>query len=234
MNCEVYQSMPAKHYGEKRFIITLNADSSGDIQIRSCEVTSHMFRNRTSFAAGATLEQVFCPELAHALRFHFQKLRKVTEILSLPTFLLEIPGLTLSGMDIMATKLKEAGTNIIVRFKTFLGGINRAFSQSIGFDDPVRDPAADLAANVICDVALPLLDICSSAELGVINLTDELSDFSRSVCKRSNEIRFQTELLKRYVAQQARQAAKPDLSETLRHLRKADASARLPQVIGVS
>ncbi|MFT6222825.1 MAG: hypothetical protein ACJA1F_000663 [Paracoccaceae bacterium] len=194
---------------DKRFVITIGATLANEFFVRSCEISGKAFRNRTSFGPKVSLEQAFCPRFASALAECLGKLKMETEVLSLPSFLLEIPGLTLSGVQIMATRVHENGVNIIMRFKSFIGGINAAFKESIGFDDYVPDRSSDLAAKILSDIAAPLLDICTLAESDLEKVSGAFGAFGHRVSLRSHELIFQSELLKRFVKNNAQLMSEP-------------------------
>lgn len=174
MSFETLRPVAYNHETEKRFVVTLNVTSSGAVHIRICEIACRTYRNSNSFGPGADrpgaeLRDVFYHDVAAALMSILQSLRMGTQVVSVPGFLVEIPGRILNGVQFMATKIQNQSVSVIIRIGIFLGGINRAFSRSNGFDDPVGNMTSDLAADVICNVASPLLDICATAELGMNN-----------------------------------------------------------------
>lgn len=186
----------------RRFIITMWAEPDQSAYVRSCEVYGANFRNRTSFNKDTGLEQVFCLRFAAALRECLEGLSMKSQVISLPSFLVELPGLTIRGAHVIATKVKDGPLNIIIRFGSFLGGINYAFRNSLGFDNSVSDEHEALGARILEDIASPLLDICNAAETGLSDAVEKLGAFGRGVCARSHEVRFRVELLKRFVAGQ--------------------------------
>lgn len=186
----------------RRFIITMWAEPDQNAYVRSCEIYGANFRNRTSFSKDTLLEHVFCLRFAAALRGCLDQLSMKTQVLSLPSFLVELPGLTIRGAHVIATKVKDGPLNIIIRFGSFLGGINYAFRNTIGFDNSISGEHQELSARILEDIASPLLDICNAAETGLSDAVDKLGAFGRNVCARSHEIRFRVELLKRFVSGQ--------------------------------
>ena len=184
----------------RRFIVTLWAEPRERAYVRSCEIYGESFRNRTSFSKQTRLADVFCDPFARALEACLERLSMETQVLVLPGFVVELPGLTIRGAHVIATKVKEGQVNIIMRFGSFLGGINRAFRETLGFDNHSADEHEAIGARVLEDIASPLLDICNAAELGMSDSVEKLGAFGRRVCARSHEIRFRVELLKRFVA----------------------------------
>jgi hypothetical protein len=175
-------------------------------EVRSCEIKSRHFNNRTSFSQKTALDEIFVQGVADAIRDCLGKLSKKTEVVSLPSFLLEVPGLILASAVVMSSEAPDGSVSIILRFKFAMGGVNRAFRPEIGFDGVVDDQNAHLAASVLADISLPLLNFCTAAELGVMTGDARVESFIRRLKDRSDEIKFQIELVKRFVDNTRRDA----------------------------
>jgi len=171
------QPRPEDDQRGRRFVVTLWQNATGTFFVRSCELAFRHFRNRTSFGTLATLDHVFTPHFAQAVQKCLGKLSLGTEVLSLPSFLLETPGLTVRGVHLMATRLTDGTLNIPI------GAQNEAIS-----------------AQVLEDIASPLLDMCNWVEVGGEDAANMLGPFGKVVAERGNEIRFRIELLKRFIA----------------------------------
>ncbi|WP_299875574.1 hypothetical protein [uncultured Sulfitobacter sp.] len=193
----------------RRFIISLIARRNEPTLVRSCEIKGSTFNNRTSFGEGVTLRHAFAAPLVRALDDCLSKLSYKTEVLSLPEFLCEVAGLTLRGIHVMATRLADGAINIIMRFLSFVGGINHALAPEIGFDDPVHEEGQAIATKVLEDIAAPLLNICTSAVLGLKDTNEMLGAFGRKIASQTDEIQFRTHLLRRYVERRASAMAPP-------------------------
>jgi len=196
-----YISAPEERLG-RRMVVNMTLTSEQMCLVRSCEVKDKSYRNRTTFGEHATIDYVFCPAIAQALHESIHSLQNKTEVLALPSFLVEIPGLTLMGLHLIVTKLQDSSLNIIARFSSFIGGINSAFASNIGFTDHASKDSARLAAEVLHDIALPLLDICSFAETEMGDGDQKLGKFGARLNKQSHLLRFKVDLLKRFVAQE--------------------------------
>ena len=85
-------------------------------------------------------------------------------VLSLPDFLVEVPGLALSGLHVMIMEASGGIRNAILRFKEFVGSVNRAFSVDIGFDSVGAAHAEKLAVSVLADICMPILNLCQSLD----------------------------------------------------------------------
>lgn len=183
----------------RRFVINVMSSSARDFEVRSCEITCDAFRNRTSFQSSISLDEVYKDEVAAGLKTCLRKLSGETEVVALPSFVLEIPGLTLAGAQMVATKTSDDVLHIIMRFRFFVGGINNVFRPKLGFDDALNDHAANLSVRVLSDLALPLLNICEAYKSSLIDVDVDFADFIVGLSQRSQELRFQVELLKRFV-----------------------------------
>lgn len=181
---------------ERTMTLSLKINSRDIVTVRSCEVVGRWFRNRVSFKEQNLVEDILVARLADAVMHCLQSLQNGAQVLSLPDFLVELPGLALSGVHIMVMESSEGVKSVILRFKDFMGAINNAFKTDIGFHEPYPDHCEKLAVNVLEEICLPILNLCRSFdELK----THETRPGVRSLADRANEFEFQTELLKRYI-----------------------------------
>ncbi|XDA99620.1 hypothetical protein AB1M95_06855 [Sulfitobacter sp. LCG007] len=168
------------------------------VDVRACEVTSHHFRNRTSFPTLATLEDVIVEKIAAAIRSVISGLPATgAHVLSLPEFLVELPGLALSGVHVLITDVNNGSRNAIFRFKEFLGAVNLAFRPEIGFQQTVTDQNERLATHILADICLPILNLCRYNQWP--DRSGRLDDMAKQLADKAEELEFQTELLKRFV-----------------------------------
>ncbi len=116
--------------------------------------------------------------------------------MSLPDFLIELPGLVLSGAHVMVMETKEGVRNAIMRFKEFMGAVNNAFRADIGFHQPYANHSEKLAINVLAEVCLPILNLCRNFE--ELNFSNDRGK-ALNIADRAREFEFQTELLKRFI-----------------------------------
>lgn len=176
------------------FNLVVQEDQS--IVIRSSEMLGQGFRNRISFQGSGDIDKVLAPKLAHALHKCIATIPDGTQVLSLPDFLVELPGLVLSGAHILIMEVKDGVRNTIFRFKEFMGALNNAFQSNIGLQEPYANHAERLATNVLADICLPLLNMCHDLEYAQIDAKNRLP---HGFSERAREFEFQTELLKRFI-----------------------------------
>ena len=181
---------------ERTITLTLSLRASDAVSVRSCEVVGRWFRNRVSFQEQRSIDDVLVVGLAQAVRSCLRRVPEGAHVLALPEFLVEIPGLALSGVHVMVMEAKEGTRSAILRFKEFMGAINNAFSMDIGFQEPYPSQAERLAVNVLEDICLPILDLCRTfQDAGTVCGNEALL----RMAERADEFEFQTELLKRYI-----------------------------------
>lgn len=184
----------------RKFIVNLLSLAGDEPKLRSCEVTQSHVRNRTSFTKETSLRDVFSDEIAAGLEYCLSKLSQAdTEIISLPSLVLEVPGIVLGGAQVLANNRPDGSINIIIRFKFFFGGINRAFKHDVGFGDTIDDYNARISALVLADIAMPILNLCNAAQAGMFDADQNVRVFVKKMSEKSNDIQFQIELIKRYV-----------------------------------
>lgn len=181
---------------DRTLTLNLTLHDSKAITVRSCEVVGRWFRNRISFQDHRSLHDVLVGKLAQALHAHLRDLPKGSQVLALPEFLVEVPGLALSGLHVMVSETKDGSRNAILRFSEFIGALNRAFRLEIGFEDAGVSYGDRLALNVLEEICLPILNLCRSFNA----LQHENQQvLHREFAERALEFEFQTELLKRYI-----------------------------------
>ncbi|WP_237029000.1 hypothetical protein [Phaeobacter porticola] len=183
---------------QRRFIVNLIAEEGAVPFVRSCEVVSRTFRNRTSFVNTLPMHEVFCDSIADGLKDCVNMLSGETQVISLPSLILEVPGLVLAGAHILATANEDGTQSIIIRFRTSLGGIGHAFRPDVGFGAGLEDMTREVSAQVLTDLALPLLNVLSATEAGLVDAESAIGALSQQLADRVHEIRFQIELVKRY------------------------------------
>lgn len=179
-------------------VVTLNVTLRGDssVTFRSCEVLGRGFRNRVSFSELREVEDVLVAHLAQAVKTCVNGLSGGAQVLALPDFLVEIPGLALRGVHLMVMEAKEGVRNAIFRFTSFVGAINKAFCTDIGFEEPVATHSEKLAVDILAEICLPILNLCRSFE--TLTFGDE-KRASFEFADKAREFEFQTELLKRFI-----------------------------------
>jgi hypothetical protein len=183
-------------FSDRTLTLNLTLKSAGGISLRSCEVIGRGFRHRTSFQQVSAIEDILVERLAQAIRASFANLPDGTRVLALPEFLVELPGLALSGAHVMIMEIKDGLRNAIFRFKEFLGSVDNAFQEEMGFHEPYANHAEKLAINVLADICLPLLNLSRQLDFASAGLRAGIPFELRD---RVQEFEFQTELLKRFI-----------------------------------
>ncbi len=185
--------------GQRRFVVNIFAPEGKPVLVRSCEVQAARFRNRTSFTGTCGVEEVFEEKVAEGLRDCLARMTTDTKVLAMPEYVIETNGLILAGVHMMTTKAPDGMVSVILRFKLLIGGIQNAFHPDLKMDNPLADHQERLATLVLADIGLPLLNLCSTADEQLLSSAKLDQAFSRRIADRSHEIRFQIELVKRYV-----------------------------------
>lgn len=185
--------------GAKRFLINLFVPTHGRVEVRSCEVTGSKWRNRTSFTDARGLEDIFAPSLVSALNHLLGKVTPEARVLALPDRAIEARGLVLGSIHIMSKYAEDGSAAIVLRFKHLVGNIYNAFAASFGMSNHVAETRDDLALGVLADLSLPLLDLCTFSEGSDLPEQARNHPLFLALANRAEEIRFQVELVKRYV-----------------------------------
>jgi hypothetical protein len=199
--CNLMNTLPkikptSSDLSDRTITLSLTLHSPEHVSLRSCEVLGRNFRNRISFNDSAPVEEVLVARLARAIKACLASLPEGAHVLALPEFLVELPGLALSGLHVMVMEAKDGIRNAIFRFKEFMGAVNKAFRTDIGFQEACASHSEKLAVNVLADVCLPILNLCRSFE--EMNFGHDRRK-ALNIADRAREFEFQTELLKRFI-----------------------------------
>lgn len=189
------QPLPSD-FSERIFTINLILTGPQEIAVRSCEVIGRTFRNRTSFTDASSVDEIFVERLAGAIRGVLAKVRDGAHVLALPEFLIELPGLALSGVHVMIMDVKNGVRSAIFRFKEFLGSTTQVFRSELALEEPYTNYSERLAVNVLADVCLPILNLAREMEFAHLQTGKPMPC---TVEDRTREFEFQTELLKRFI-----------------------------------
>lgn len=186
----------ASDLSERTLTFNLILKDRADIALRSCEVLGLGFRTRTSFHEVSSIDDTLVERLAMAMRKCLATIPDGAHVLSLPEFLLELPGLALSGAHVLIMESRNGARNAIFRFKEFIGAVNFAFRENVAQTETLATHAERLAINVLADICLPILNI--SREMAFANQRDGERP-STEMADKVHEFEFQTELLKRFI-----------------------------------
>lgn len=179
----------------RQMFLNLAIQENGRINVRSCEIVGPKFRTRTSFHDLSDIDDILMPQLAETVKDCLKEMPEGSQVVSLPELFVEMPGLVLSSAHVLVMTVNDGVRHAIVRFKEFLGAVNRAFLPQIGFQDSILTYNERLATNILREVCLPILNMCRELEF----VDKGAGNFPKRLAERSNEFEFQTELLKRYI-----------------------------------
>ncbi|MEM1351972.1 MAG: hypothetical protein AAGF27_06490 [Pseudomonadota bacterium] len=181
---------------DRTMTLSLNILETGIISLRSCEVIGKSFRNRVSFQDQKAIETVLVARFASAIRTCLEGLPEGAHVLSIPEFLVELPGLALSGIHVMVMDARDGVRSAILRIKEFIGATSAVFKTDIGFYESFATHSEKLAVNVLEDICLPILNMCRGfyTREGALDCGT-----AQRLMNRAQEFEFQTELLKRFI-----------------------------------
>lgn len=186
--------------GAHRFVVNLMFSDRKTVEVRSCEAIGPNYRNRFTFPNHVSVQDVFVPAMRQGIEQCLSALSYITEVVSLPSVSIEIPGLSLARAHLMATKDELGNLAIIIRFKLLVGSVTQAFRPDLGLQRSVSDHSAHTSALVLADMVMPLLDLCAAVEAGGVKNSLEFDRFVDTLLERADDVRFQAELIKRFVA----------------------------------
>lgn len=197
MNREALSASVIPRVATRRLTINLMVYDDGLVDVKSCETSGDKFLNRMSFRGSRSLDDVFIEELAGALRECLKTLPSGAHMLSVPEFLVELPGLALSGVRVLVSEPRKGVRSVIMRFKEFLGAVNRILKPKVGFDESLSSSTEKLALTALMDICLPIMNFARSPELRAMDPDGHIQEMLEM---RVQEFEFNAELLKRFVA----------------------------------
>lgn len=179
-------------------MVNLLLSEEGDLTVRSCEVVTARYRNRTTFASNPHPSEVFNSKVTKSIEDCVFGVGPESKIVALPDLILELPGALMKGATIMLQQTEDCTCHLILRFQQFLGHLGALFLPEVGFGDGLSHETDRLTALAFSDLALPILNILEHEKqlekFGPIG--DPL--FSR-VGEVAGEIGFHIEILKRFI-----------------------------------
>lgn len=182
-----------------KLAINLLATADSEFEVRSCEVLGSGYRNRTSFQRTASIDDVFVSAVASALAECLAQLSRKKEVISLPEFKIEAPGLALGQAHILVSEREGGQISVIVRFQVFLGNLDSVLCEDLRPLPNAPVLLDKLASDVLFDITLPILNICAASDFGQISQTKELSCFLESLAENAAGLKFRSSLLKRFL-----------------------------------
>ena len=197
MNRDALSASVIPEIATRRLTINLLVYENGLIDVQSCETSGDKFLNRTSFRGARSLSDVFVAELATAMRDCLDALPNGAHMLSVPDFIVEVPGLVLSGVRILASEIRDGARSVILRVKEFLGAFNRILKPKIGFEETLSTNTEKLALSALMDICMPIMNFARSAELEMMDPDGRIRE---TLELKVQEFEFNAELLKRFIA----------------------------------
>lgn len=134
---------------------------SGETRLRSIQVMGETGRVRFSFAETVPLEQVFEPQVNAYLLEILKDGLPDFGIVALDDRPLELPGLSLRNLRVMASQIAEGGTQVIFRFREFSGDIMAIFGKNaLPFFADDREPKG-IAIETLEEIFVPLSNLAA-------------------------------------------------------------------------
>ena len=201
MNISRISDVADRADGHRRFVVNLTERGADDIILKSCEVLSHSFRNRVSFSAQMRCSEIFHEQISTAIDECLQGLGEGHQVLSLPSLVVELPGLIMAGAHVIASAEEDGVRAIIVRFRISVGSMAHAFLQDVGFGAGLEETTRELSAQVLSEIAMPLLNVLAASDTGLVDSERAIGVLGQQLSERVHEIRFNIEMVKRFTEQ---------------------------------
>lgn len=186
------------------FVLHLTRGTDAVPRVVSIELSSSEMRNLYAFKTARDLSEVFVDDLAHEIEGAITSVLDGERAVALPDFEVSLPGLLVSGLRILCTKIEGENDVIMMRFRDYVGAIKSAFRFDPSFAVTSASVRERIAVEVLRDILTPLVDMINlnrpEYRAVIENHAIVLQKRLDAIAKRQKELNFYSGLLQRYVA----------------------------------
>lgn len=177
-----------------------------DQTVAAVSLHSDQLKNTLHFSGRRSIADVFHPDFADYLQNLIARAIDAPMVLTDPDVIQSFGGAVVARMRMLVNKAMDGGRHITVRFTYFIGAMSRLFQRDeFGHHMPLphRERAAVQALDSICT---PLANIATHLDRILENrsATESVRSRLRKIEDETVELKFYTELLRRYVDDCAR------------------------------
>ena len=181
---------------DRAVVFCLSQNTSGHVFVHSCNIGGAYVRTNITLSDATKIDAVLTPDFSQTVKQCLSDVGDRKHDLSLPDTLFETPGLSLCDARVTTTGIARDRRFVDLHFAIFLGSIDKVFKADIGLHPSGPRFAERLAAMVLADICLPILNAHRMP-----HDAEEASPgrpLSHRVA-RARTLEFQIELLKRFV-----------------------------------
>jgi hypothetical protein len=186
------------------FVIHMTRAVGESAKVTSIELLSSDMRNRYSFKEPRLIGEVFANELSAEIEQTLASFEDRDRVVSLPDFEVDLPGLLLSGLRVLLTRIEGGVEVIMMRFREYIGAIKSAFKFDSSFAITSASVRERIAVEVLRDILTPLVDMINlnrpEYRAVIENHAPVLQKRLDQIATRQEELNFYSGLLQRYVA----------------------------------
>lgn len=186
------------------FVIHMTRAIGEQAKVTSIELLSADMRNRYSFKEPRVLDQVFAGQLSVEIEQTLASFQDQDRVVSLPDFAVDLPGLLLSGLRVLLTRIEGGVEVIMMRFREYIGTIKSAFKFDSSFAISSASVRERIAVEVLRDIITPLVDMINlnkpEYRAVIENHAPVLQKRLDQIATKQEELNFYGGLLQRYVA----------------------------------
>ena len=181
--------------------VILYEDNAGDLRVFSMEMAFDGVKHRLNFDKKNRLWDVFTTEIASEIMDVIGRMGPETHLFTDPDYEISHNGTKLAGLRAMRWTDKRKGRQVIVRFKYFMGGVDRLLRARVPFTRSLLDHREKIAIEALSDITTPLLNIATiPANMDITQEQRETIEAKLAVISdRASDLQFYISLLTRYV-----------------------------------
>lgn len=193
-----------EHVDSDTFVVHMTRAPGEHPRVTSIELIGNDMRNRYSFREPRELREVFTENLAVEIQSTLGGFEQDDRVVALPNFEVVLPGLLLSGLRVLLTRIEGGSEVIMMRFRQYIGAIKSAFRFDPSFGISSASVRERIAVEVLRDILTPLVDMINlnrpEYHAVIENHAPVLQKRLDRIATRQEELNFYSGLLQRYVA----------------------------------
>lgn len=192
--------------------LVLYEDPAGILRVWSIELVFNDIKHRLNFSSRNRMVDVFNPGVAREFHAVLDKMGDTTHLFADPDYELKAEGVILAGLRAMRWTDDKRGRQVIMRFKFFVGPIDRLLRARVPFTRSVFDHKERIAVEALSDITAPLLGLASiPANLEITqSQRDTIEAKLAVISERASDLQFYISLLTRYVRECAEELPRPE------------------------
>lgn len=173
---------------DERVTLTLKADPSGDLLIRSVELVSAQSRVRFSFPPDEPLKKCLAAKAAEEITSLVGSALEYPGLYAKPDHVIRLPRLILADANVIIADIQDGGQQVMVRFNKHYGDFLTFFADGTYARERLGGGMVGYAIEALEKAYVPLLDFAEHVNQlqssGLLQPGDQMSEALLSISDR--------------------------------------------------